>query len=99
MMSVLRSPPSLSTSLYETDPSLNRTKNDEVKVEMNYAKREKREFNDSPVNSNSSIDEIKAMIGEFKAQEEIKLDSLPSSINTLVEQNIDIRKSIEFVSH
>lgn len=105
-MSVKRSPPvsphpslNLSSSQYGPVSSLNKTQNDEEKFDSNVTKRQQRTFCDYSVNSSSSMAEIKAMISELKSQQELKLDHLATSMNTLLEQNIDIRKSIEFMSH
>lgn len=103
-MSVQRSPPEAKPTsppplMYGSDSALNITTSESpAACFLNVTQRQKRYINKSPDNSDHYMSEIKNMISELKIQQDEKFESLRSSINDLVNQNQEYRKSVAFMS-
>lgn len=104
MSAVKHSPPrsSRSNSIvspghYGSDPTINRSPNinDET---CNVTKRHKRTVDSFSETSPSTMAEIKSLFSELKLQQERKFDGLTSVMNTVIEQNQEIKHSVEFMS-
>lgn len=107
-MSVQRSPPGTNTKstpakemaplMYGSDSALNTTSETHADSFLNITKRQKRSFREFSDNSDQYITEIKSMISELKTQQEEKFESLRSSVNALITQDQEFRKSVAFMS-
>lgn len=107
-MSVQRSPPGTNSKrtpakemaplMYGSDSALNTACETHADSFLNITKRQKRSFNEFSDNSDQYITEIKNMITELKMQQEDKFESLRSSLNALVTQDQEFRKSVAFMS-
>lgn len=104
-MSVQRSPPKskllapkLHTVHCSSDPELNTSYDLDTSECLNITKRQKRTFYDYSEGPDSTLSEIKKMIGDLKMQQDLKFDTISSSFNTMVVQNNEIRNSLDFMS-
>lgn len=91
--------PSTQLQHYGSDPMLNAysdTSNSDNSAHI--AKRVKRKFDICPVDQNTKLDELKSLILESNKQHESKYKSLSAAIDTLITQNTEIQKSVEFMS-
>lgn len=106
MSAVKHSPPAksrpisnLSPGHFGSDPELNRSPNIKAGMEtQNITKRQKRNFDSYSETSPSAMAEVRSMLSELKLQQELKFDCLTGTINTVIEQNDDIKHSMEFMS-
>ncbi|CAG5023800.1 unnamed protein product [Parnassius apollo] len=85
------------STVYGSDSALNIscTSVDEQDNLINITKRTKRRLIDTPVTSNLSIEK---MFNELRLYQDNKFDVINSSISTLIEQNKEIQKSVDFMS-
>lgn len=106
MSAVKHSPPRTSRSIsnlspghYGSDPTINSSLNiNDYTETCNIIKRQKRTFDSVSETSPSAMAEIKNMFSELKLQQERKFDGLTSVMNTVIEQNQEIKHSVEFMS-
>lgn len=106
MSTVKHSPPvtsrpvsNLSPGHFGSDPVLNRSPNIKEGMEtQNITKRQKRTFDSYSETSPSAMAEVRSMFSELKLQQEHKFDYLTGTINTVIEQNEEIKHSVEFMS-
>lgn len=104
-MSVQRSPPSdpklkaPTVSHHASDSALNITAREDTDDNFcNVTKRHKRSFNEYTEIPEQYMTEIKKMIAEMKAEQMQKLETLNSTINSLVKQNEKLQTSVDFMS-
>lgn len=110
MPRVQRSPPQsadklttkskLSPTHYGSDSDTNLSSIGSFKQDsnLNITKRIKRRLAVTPSNSDELIREFRAMYEKLHSQQESKFLILNASISSLIEQNTEIKKSIEFMS-
>lgn len=103
-MSVQRTPPktinaspTMHSSYRASDPELNKSYDTDISENFRITKRQKRTCTDFSDNS-TSLSEIRNMFTELKTQQEKRFGLFTSTMNTLIEQNNDIKKSVEFMS-
>jgi hypothetical protein len=90
-------PPSI-TSKSDSDIFLSSTGAEGQENLLNITKRVKRRPDDTPGNSDMIIADCRKMFDRLHSQQEFKFKVLNTSINTLIEQNTDIQKSVDFMS-
>ncbi|XP_073944742.1 uncharacterized protein [Choristoneura fumiferana] len=102
-----RTPTKIDTSTsqlqhYGSDPTLNMPHDTSNSDNLAYiTKRVKRRIDILPADSadnDSKMDELKALILESNRQSDAKYQSLTAAISTLITQNTEIQKSVEFMS-
>lgn len=103
-MSVQRSPPKskyLSPNLQiancVSDSEINKTRDTEKNESLNVTKRQKRSFKEYSDSSVTAMSEIRKMFMELKTEQETKFEAF-KSFSTMVEQNNEIRKCLDFMS-
>lgn len=102
MSSVQHTPPqnlkkSFGPSRSDSAPSLNLEISESQENEMNTNKRVKRKLVDTPGNS-ELLSEFKKMFADAQSYQERKFDTLNEAITTLMDQNCDLKKSVEWMS-
>lgn len=104
MSAVKHSPPvtsrpvsNFSPGHFGSDPVLNRSPKEDMETQ-NITKRQKRTFDSYSETSPSAMAEVRSMFSELKLQQELKFDFLTGTINTVIEQNEEIKHSVEFMS-
>lgn len=99
-MALQRTPPSASIlpapGRCTSDPNLIALDTDDIS--SNVTKRAKRTFDEFLQFSNSPTSEIKSMFDELQSQQDQKFEKLNMAINTLLVQNLDIKKTVENMS-
>lgn len=87
----LNAPPTMTH--YNSDPGLNKPDLHHELCEnvFNISKRQKRTYDESTSNSS----EIKTLFEELKNQQDLKFDMLNTAIGTILNQNQDIKKSLD----
>lgn len=107
MPKVQRTPPQTAESVserspthYGSDSDLNLSSTGTIKHEsiLNITKRAKRRLTDTPGCSDELLSEFRQMFDKFHSYQETKFETLNSSINTLIEQNNDIQKTVDCMS-
>lgn len=85
---------------YASDSELNLTSTGSMNLDFtdNITKRAKRRLADTPGSSDDLICEFKRMFESLRSDQETKFIALSTSINTLIEQNTEIKKSMEIMS-
>lgn len=104
-MSVQRSPPSSKCltpneqiAHCASDSELIKSNNFEKPESLNVTKRQKRSFKEYSDGSANALSEIKKMFVDLKTQQDSKFDAFNNSLSTMVEQNSEIRKCLDFMS-
>lgn len=95
---VLESPKDSQTCYYGSDSALNLMSKQDLDDMDNCSqitKRIKRKLDDFP---HSAMSELKSMFRSFSTQQDSKLDSINQAISTLLDQNSEIQKTVEFMS-
>ncbi|XP_028159846.1 uncharacterized protein LOC114352433 [Ostrinia furnacalis] len=92
--------PEHSPTHYGSDSDLNLSSTGTVKHDslLNITKRAKRKFSDTPGCSADHLNEFRQMFEKLQSHQEAKFATLNSSIQTLIEQNTEIRKTVDFMS-
>lgn len=89
--------PTMHLSYRASDPELNKSYDTDSSENVRITKRQKRTCTDFSDNS-TSLSEIRNMFTELKTHQEKRFGLCTSTMNTLIEQNNDIKKSVEFMS-
>jgi hypothetical protein len=83
------------------------TNNDETDLDTdlsdntnNITRRVKRKYNNnSPENRDSIMPEIKQLLSQYCQKQDVKFEALTSRMDTVLAQNTEIQKAIDFMSH
>lgn len=90
----------LSPTHYGSDSDINLSCSGSAKQDgsLNITKRMKRRLVESPSGSDELISEFRTMYEKLHSQQEAKFSILNASISSLIEQNTEIKRSVEFMS-
>lgn len=103
---MIRSPP-CETNLktppmdhYSSDSAINSSlvTGDQSDNFHNITKRYKRSFSEFNTYSSADPSEIKSIFAEIRAQQDQKFEALTSALSTIITQNQDIQKSVDFMT-
>lgn len=105
-MSIVHSPPSSGGFIkaptmthYGSDSAINTSKASEQSDSyLNITKRRKHTLTDFPTQSSADSTEIKSMIAEIRTQQDQKFEKLTSAMATIITQNQEIQKSVDFMT-
>ncbi|KOB52344.1 Zinc finger DNA binding protein [Operophtera brumata] len=103
-MSVVRSPPLSDPNLrtppmehYGSDPTIN-SSSTANNLDNIIVKRHKRNFSEFASHASLDSSEIKSMFAEIRTQQDVKFEALTSALTTIIAQNQDIQKSVDFLT-
>lgn len=104
-MSIARTPPGFSAAglattplnHYASDPqlSLSQQNTDNLENLTYISRRTKRKLDD---NTDQGLTQLMSLFADFTSKQDAKMASLNKSINTIMQQNSDIHKTVEFIS-